>query len=40
MAYYEGGHMMYVHRRELAAMAGDIRRFVSATLKSPASAGL
>ena len=35
MAYYEGGHMMYVHLGELSAMAEDIRRFVSETLKAP-----
>ncbi len=40
MAYYEGGHMMYVHLGELGAMAEDIRRFVTETLKAPVAATL
>ncbi len=40
MAYYQGGHMMYVHRQELTHMAGDIRRFVKDSLATPAAAGL
>lgn len=40
MAYYEGGHMMYVHRRALAEMADDIRRFIQKTLATPAATNL
>ncbi|MCB1691832.1 MAG: hypothetical protein KDI19_03655 [Pseudomonadales bacterium] len=28
MAYYDAGHMMYVNRKSLSALAGDLKRFV------------
>ena len=32
MAYYEAGHMMYVHKPSLERVAGDIREFIRASL--------
>lgn len=32
MAYYEAGHMMYVHKPSLERLAGDIREFIRASL--------
>jgi carboxypeptidase C (cathepsin A) len=32
MAYYEAGHMMYVHQPSLAALAADLRAFISSAV--------
>jgi carboxypeptidase C (cathepsin A) len=36
-AYYEAGHMMYVHEPSLAKLAGDIRAFITQAPRTPAN---
>jgi carboxypeptidase C (cathepsin A) len=33
MTYYEGGHMMYTIKKELAKFTADVRSFYDAVLK-------
>lgn len=39
MAYYDGGHMMYIHRPSLAKMKQDLAAFVKRAMGGPPSSG-